>query len=498
MQGRKKYQEKLFVSFQLSNQIPPDNLYRRLNELIDFSFLYKETAQYYGTEGQKSIDPVVFMKLMLAGYLENLNSDRRIINTLRLRLDIRYFIGYDLDEELPWHSTLSRTRQLYGEHVFTELFKRVLKLCVDKGMVSGRRQAVDSVFIKANASIDSMLPQEILDDIKDYEQELAANEEKDAKPVMKPVPEDEGKDDNKGVKITNATHYSPTDPDARLSTKPRKPSNLNYLGQVAVDTASHVITCTKAYLADMRDSECLPSMLVHLRQNLKDNDTGLFEIVADTNYSSGTALKALQAMGITGYIPNTGRFIYQREGFTYNAEEDHYVCRNGKALKFKGTSDNDKCYAITRKHCIGCPFLSDCIGDKKDIRIKSTIDKPYYDQMHIRMQSRKGRKLMKIRQSTVEPVIGTLVEYLGIKKVNSKGLDQVNKCLSMAAVAYNLKKLLHYKTRIIKQKQLKANQKPKARKGLFEPYFEYIIEMFRLFINTTENSIIIYRIGLIS
>lgn len=496
MQGKKKYQEKIFVSFQLSDQIPADNLYRRLNELIDFNFLYKETAQYYGTEGQKSIDPVVFMKLMLAGYLENLNSDRRIINTLRLRLDIRYFIGYDLDEELPWHSTLSRTRQLYGEHVFTELFKRVLKLCVDKGMVSGRRQAVDSVFIKANASIDSMLPKEVLEDIKDYEQELTANEEKSAKAIMTAVPEDEGKDDNKGVKITNATHYSPTDPDARLSTKPGKPTNLNYLGQVAVDTASHIITCTKAYLADMRDSECLPTMLIHLRQNLKDNDTGLFEVVADTNYSSGTALKALQAMGITGYIPNTGRFIYQKEGFTYNSEEDHYTCRNGKALKFKGTCGNDKCYTITRKQCIGCPFLSDCIGDKKEMRIKSTIDKPYYDQMHIRMQSRKGRKLMKVRQSTVEPVIGTLVGYWGIKKVNSKGIDQVNKCLNMAAVAYNLKKLLNHKIRIIKQRQLQTSQKPKGENGLFGQFLSVLMRCFGLFINTTENAAAAYRIGL--
>lgn len=101
MQGKKTYQEKLFLTFQLSEHIPADNIYRRLNKLIDFNFLYKSTARYYGFEGQKSIDPVIFMKLMLAGYLENFVSDRRIINALRLRLDIKYFIGYDLDEDLP-------------------------------------------------------------------------------------------------------------------------------------------------------------------------------------------------------------------------------------------------------------------------------------------------------------------------------------------------------------------------------------------------------------
>jgi len=138
MQGKKPRQEKLFLTFQLSNHVPTDNFYRRLTETLNLDFLYPLTLPYYGSEGQKSIDPVVFMKLMLVGYLENLNSDRRIISTSRLRLDILYFIGYDIDEEIPWHSTLSRTRQLYGEHVFTELFKRVLKQCIGEGMLSGK------------------------------------------------------------------------------------------------------------------------------------------------------------------------------------------------------------------------------------------------------------------------------------------------------------------------------------------------------------------------
>jgi transposase len=161
MQGKKDHQEKLFIQFQLSDHVPPDNFYRQLKSILDFSFLYASTAKYYGSEGQKSIDPVVFMKLMLVGYLENLNSDRRIITTSRMRMDILYFIGYNLDEELPWHSTLSRTRQLYGEEQFMSLFKLVLKQCIDKRLVSGKRQAIDSVFVKANAAMSSMVERDV-------------------------------------------------------------------------------------------------------------------------------------------------------------------------------------------------------------------------------------------------------------------------------------------------------------------------------------------------
>lgn len=177
MQGKKQYTEKLFTNFQLSERVPSENLYRRLKEELDLNFLRNATASYYGTEGQKSIDPVVFFKLILTGYLENLNSDRKIIEHARMRLDILYFIGYDIDEELPWHSTLSRTRQLYGEEIFLQLFREVLKLCIDKGMVSGRRQAVDSAYIKANASLDSLIEKEVMDDAKTFGEELADNDE---------------------------------------------------------------------------------------------------------------------------------------------------------------------------------------------------------------------------------------------------------------------------------------------------------------------------------
>lgn len=455
MQGKKTHQEKLFVNFQLSDYVPADNFYRRLKEQLDLRFIYPLTAEYYGTEGQKSIDPVVFMKLMLVGYLENLNSDRRIISTSRLRMDILYFIGYDLGEELPWHSTISRTRQLYGEHVFTELFKRVLKQCIDKGMVSGRRQAVDGFFIKANASLDSMVEKEILEDVAAYRQELMDNEEPPT-PVVKLKKKDEPND--KGLKPkknpSNDTHYSPSDPDAKMSVKPGKPTALNFLGQVSVDTATHTITHVQAFSADKRDSECLAAVLRKVKHTLLENGIALQEIVADTGYSSADALKALQASGVTGYIPNRGQFNFERDGFVFNTAGDYYQCANGKQLTYRGTYLTAgyfmKHYSARRKDCGGCPFKKECSAyKKKNTLIKETIDKPYYDIMHLRMQTRKAKILMKVRQSTVEPVIGTLVNYLGIKRVNVKGLTQANKCLTMAAVAYNLKKMLKYQPKLI-------------------------------------------------
>ena len=436
MQGKKTYQEQLFTSFQLSEHIPQDNFYRHLKDLLELQWLYKATRKYYGAEGQASIDPVVFFKLILIGYLENQASDRKIVSMASMRLDMLYFIGYNIDEALPWHSTLSRTRQLYGEEVFRQLFRQVLKQCIEKGMVAGRRQAVDSAFVKANASMDSLLEKEILEDADAYAENLKEDEEQQA-PIPKPQPGN------------NTTHYSSTDADARISTKPGKPIQLNYLAQVSVDTGCHVITNIEAHHADKRDDACLAAVIDNTVDNLQPEGLLIEEIIADTNYSSGTVLQYLEDKNITGYIPNAGGYKKDREGFEYDEQNDEYVCPQGNKLVYKkdvlGRAGRyRKVYYSSSKDCSQCPLRSQCIGKSLIKKITIAIDKPLYDKMQARMETPKGKRMMKVRQSTVEPVLGTLINFLGMKRVNTIGIKQAGKCMLMAALAYNLKKLLKF------------------------------------------------------
>ena len=413
MQGKKIYQETMFTSFQLSEHVPKDNFYRRLKDLLEMQWLYKVTKKYYGTEGQESIDPVVFFKLILIGYLENQPSDRKIISMASMRLDMLYFIGYNIDEPLPWHSTLSRTRQLYGEQVFRQLFRQVLKQCIEKGMVAGRRQAVDSVFVKANASMDSLVEKQILEDGDVYTQSLKED--------------DEQQESSRNQHPGNKTHYSPTDPDAKMATKPGKPTQLVYLAQVSVDTGYHVITNIEAHHADNRDSECLTEVGEHTIDNLQSEGLLVEQIIADTNYSSGTALQYLEDKNITGYIPNVGGYKKDREGFEYNQQTDEYVCQQGKKLRYKkdvvGRAGRyKKVYYSSSKDCSACPLRSQCIGKSAIKKITVTLDKHLFDQMQARMETAKGKRMMKLRQSTVEPVLGTLINFPGMKRVNTIGI----------------------------------------------------------------------------
>ena len=358
MQGIKEYQEKLFLSFQLSERVPKDNFYRKLKSTLDLSYLRKFTAKYYGTEGQKSIDTEVFFKLMLIGYLENINSDRKIIENAQMRLDMLYFLGYDIDEPLPWHSTLSRTRNLLGEEVFLEIFRNILRICVEKGMVSGKTQVIDSAFIKANASMDSLVERELNEQSKKYYDKITENAEEYT--------------ERKNVKTRkrNVKHsdlfVSTSDPDARVSQKQGKLPALNHLGIISVDSENHVICGAMADFADTKDSDTTEKIVGQTIENLRENDLQIDEILADTGYSSGVSYDYLESENITAYIPPIGGYSPEKEGFIYNEEEDCYICSQGKKLIFKGIKQekgrktSSKEYRAATADCKNCPLNLKC------------------------------------------------------------------------------------------------------------------------------------------
>lgn len=478
MQGRKHYSPQLFYQTSLEALVPEDNFYRILQNELDFHFLYKATAPFYGREGQVSIDPVVFFKILLVGYMNNINSDRALLRFCANCLDVRLFLGYDLDEVLPWHSTISRTRQLYGEDVFLSLFQEILRMCVTKGMVRGKRQCVDSAFIKANASMDSLIEKEIIDDAKVYTEEFNTNSEyqvstqkhkeveqhhawkteafKDMPGSRKTMQVDEDGEEIRPKFLSNHTHYSPTDPDAKISTKPGKPRQLNYAGQLSVDDAHHVVTGACASTAGSKDSAIFSDIMDQTIANLADNDIQINEVIADAGYSSGESLQYCEDKNLDAYIPNFGQYKPEREGFIYNPEKEQYECiqegGNKAILPFKGIRTDSKGYTkktfrSSESDCKNCPLRAQCCGKvSKFKKLDESIHKPLYDKMHQKLTANKAyhRRLVKRRSSTVEPVLGTLINHHNMKQINSRGMAQANKHVLMAALCYNLKKYLKF------------------------------------------------------
>jgi transposase len=485
MQGKKIITPQLFYHQSLDEMVPDDNFYRKVNENLSLGFLYKATASYYGKCGQESIDPVVFFKVLMVGYLNNINSDRALMRFCSNCLDVRLFLGYDINENLPFHSTISRTRSLFGEDLFLELFRKVLSLCVEKGMVRGKRMAVDAAFIKANASMDSLVEKEVLEDASAFVNELEENSEFKTTSTRKKLVDQhhawkeeeykgmpgnnksDRKDENGNLIrpkfLSNHTHYSPTDLDAKISVKPGKARQLNYSGQLAVDDANHVILGACASSSGSKDSVIFPDIMNQTIENCRQNNTPIDEVLADAGYSSGNSLKYCKDNNLNAYIPNFGQYKPQREGFNFNKEENRYECTkeggNHAFLLFKGAKTDSKGYSkniyrSSERACKDCPLRAECCGKvTKFKKIDDTIHKPLYDEMHAKLKRDPNytRFLTKRRSSRVEPVLGTLINYHNMKRVNTRGIKNANKHVLMAAMTYNLKKYLKFITKNVRR-----------------------------------------------
>ena len=469
MQGKKYFSPKLFVNFRLPDQIPDDNFYKVLKDRLDLCFVYKSTKEVYSHTGRPSLDPVVFFKVLLVGYLENICSDRALERLFQLRLDLLYFIDHDIGESVPDHSTICKTRKRIPKSVFEEVFNHILKLCVEANLVSGKIQSIDSAYINANASLDKMVevklvdrdPQEYIDEI--FEQDVTEDTtpkdkfdrilkaQKDLKGFTeirkkKYTEQDGGKKHRKNKRrfFSSATHMSSTDPDARLAKKSGKPRMLCYTSTLSVDTLYNVVTNISAEHASRKDSQLLIKNVISTSDRLMQIGLSVDTVLADAGFSSGENYDLLEQMNIEAYIPLHGTYQSHRGDFKYDGRRDAFICPEGQIIKaayIKSDSGRKQiAYTSSKPICDQCPRRTSCVNSMGIKRITSTIYKPQYERMIKKLKSRKGREAYKLRMHTVEPVFGSLQQYYGLRFMNVRGRNNASKVMLMSAAAFNLMK----------------------------------------------------------
>src|SRR5215207_8641463 len=142
----------------LEELIPPNHCYRHLEQRLDLGFVRDLVRDAYAETGRPSIDPVIFFKLQLILFFEGLRSERQLMPVVADRLSLRWYLGYDLTEALPDHSSLTRIRQRYGLEVFRRFFETIVTQCVEAGLVWGEELYIDATKVAANAALDSLRP----------------------------------------------------------------------------------------------------------------------------------------------------------------------------------------------------------------------------------------------------------------------------------------------------------------------------------------------------
>ncbi|HUL30838.1 MAG TPA: IS1182 family transposase, partial [Thermodesulfobacteriota bacterium] len=381
-------QPKIFYPhMNLEQRIPRTHLLRRIQEQIDFNFIYGEVRDTYGSKGNVSIPPPVILKIMLLLVLYNVRSERELMETIPMRLDWLWFLGYDIDSEVPDHSVLSKARARWGVEAFRRFFERAVWQCVEAGLVDGSKIFVDSSLVDANASNNSVIDTRSLKiQLQEGYKELEARLEE----------KNENTDSTRRYVKENSRYISRTDPDAGIVNrgKPR----LSYQVHRAVDGRSEVITATETTSGDVNEAHEMIPLLEshHLNTGIKAET-----VVADGKYGTVENFLACHDRGVEAHMPDLKEFtakrleklnIFSEEQFEYDGGSDTYRCPAGHRLRPKSLHKNrqSRDYAATRKICDACQLREQCTRNKSGRTINRHLRQEELDEMREASRSAKA------------------------------------------------------------------------------------------------------------
>lgn len=306
----------------LDELVPEDDRYRKLDRLIDWSFVRELAAPYYAQDvGRPSIDPIVLVKLMVAGALEGIGSTRELLRQASVRLDLRRFLGYGLSERLPVHQTLSHahTRRFVDAALFERLFVRSLELCKQHGLVEGTHLSIDGFHAEADAALASLRASLALapaptagvgaedepgeGSAPEPAGQLALDEEPVGEQPLRERPALSLAEPRSGPtpkrRSSNQTSVSVTDPQAKLRGKPGQRPHLVYRGQVAVDAKHRVIVACHGEQADGFEGDAVEPLVDRARFACPE----LASIGADSGFAAERVWRSAERRGLTAYIP---------------------------------------------------------------------------------------------------------------------------------------------------------------------------------------------------
>ena len=441
MQGCKQFESRLFYQISLEELVPKEHLVRRLAEVLDFSWVRSATASLYSHTGRPSVDPVVVAKLLLLGYLYNIDSERRLMREVQVNLAYRWYLGYDLDEEIPDHSILSKARRRFGVGFFEQLFEFTLGLCQDVGLVRGQNVLIDSTVVEANASLDSVTtlryqPAEYWQQLEQQAEPKTDSDDSDRRLGQKRPRKDR----------TSDQKYSRTDPEASLYHRRGREPKLAYKTHFLADEHKGVVTVVATSSAAVDDTAVVPELV---EQHERRCGTPL-RAVGDHLYGSQDCLGYLQDKGIETVIRQrkggNAHGGFDKSEFEYDSDRDTYRCPAGQILRRRRTQSRDSkaFYSCDRGLCGQCRLRVKCISstDPDAVRQVTRFDTPYVERAQAVCASRQGQRLLKKRQTCMEGLFGQAKSQHGLDRARLRGLFKMHIQGLLTALVLNVKKLL--------------------------------------------------------
>jgi transposase len=431
MIGRQdRWQEDLFVAGPLGELIPEDHILKRVDKILDLSWLRDEVKSLYDEQqGRPSIDPEAAVRLMLAGLFQGITQDRKLMREAQVNLAIRWFAGYRLTDRLPDHSSLTKLRQRWGAEQFQRIFRRSVSACAAAGLVSGETVHIDATLIRADVSWESLTERHVEQVLTENAAELS-----------------ESSDRTELSRKKSPKKYSPTDPDATLTTSCKQyRMEPSYKQHTAVDDRAGVIVDVQVTTGEASEGRQLPQQIESI-----EAQTGkmIQTITADGAYAHSANFALLEARGKQAIIPpqkeviRAGRIPARR--FRYDARHDIVRCPAGRTLVRRAATPNGHFYRARATDCRHCPLRSSCVPPSAASRSISIVN-DYLPLLRARRRRQKWgeteHELYRRHRWRAEGAHGEAKTQHGLRRAARRGLTNVAIQVYLTAAVMNLKRM---------------------------------------------------------
>ena len=427
----------------LNELVPKDHLLRKIDQVIDFSFIHDLAAPLYCADnGRPALDPTRMFKALFIGYLFGIRSERQLVREIEVNVAYRWFLRLKLTDKVFDASTFSqnRRRRFADSPIAQDIFDQIVLQALDKGLISGTVLYTDSTHLKANANKHRWDKQVVAKSRGDYWAALddAVEEERRLR-GKKPLAPKPREPDHKETKVSR------TDPDSGYMVREGKPKGFFYLDHRSVDGKFGLITDTFTTPASVHDSVVYLSRLDRQRQRF---DLDVKAVGLDAGYATTGIARGLEErgiLGVTGYRrparPKPG--MMRKSAFRYEGEREGYRCPEGQLLRYATTDRNGyHHYKSDPRQCQSCPLLASCTSNAKAQR---TLTRHVWQDTRDKVDGHRltdwGKALYKRRKETVERSFADAKQLHGHRYARFKGLKAVSWQCLLAAACQNMKKM---------------------------------------------------------
>jgi hypothetical protein len=364
--------------------------------------------------------------------------------TIPERLDWLWFLGFDLDDEVPDHSVLSKARARWGVAAFKTFFERIVWQCVDASLVNGSKLFMDGCLIQANASNNSVVNKESLRRYLNKSYQTLESR-------LDVEQHDNNDDDDPRPGAANKKHLSTTDPDASVTRMGGGKSKLKYQVHRGVDSKCEIITATDVTPGSVNEAHRLKLLL---RRHHHNTGRKAQICVGDSKYGTIKNYLACFDLGISSHFESfekahrgTGRQkgIFPKEAFVYNPDDDSFSCPAGQRLKRRRFSRQRQQYEyyMPKKICSGCRLRNQCTRSSMGRSLKRHLRQDDLDVMLEQAQSPAAKRDIKTRQHLMERSFARATRY-GLHRARWRRLWRVQIQEYLTATIQNLMVLLRH------------------------------------------------------